>query len=163
MKTRLILSLLTLVGLCVTTAGGPPQDKFEMKDWEFRWTVAKHEEIRLSVVKDSERTVISLRTRMDSDTFSPHDAEEIAKILATTEDHFKKMRPATTAIDETLETEKYKISFHQSPENGFSIFIKEKTSFSSMLILDRQDVEAILPGMSQAVAMAEFVDKKINP
>ena len=134
--------------------------------YDFQWTVCKSGEASLVVEKTQDATTIEIHGSGFGDhvTVAPKDAPAIGEALKATDEHWRAMKDSDKEVSENVDAGKYKITFHNDPKYGFSVWIKDGDSdFSMPASFDRDVVKAFAPFLRQAPKLAALVDQKIQP
>jgi hypothetical protein len=132
--------------------------------YDFRWTVCKTGDAKMVVDKTEEATTIYLDPGDIGSalTIAPKDGEAIGDVLSTTDDHWKEMKSSDKEVSENVDAGKYKITFHNDPKYGFSVWIEDgDLDFSQPSSFDRTSAKAFAPLLIQARKLADMVDQKI--
>ena len=150
-----------LAAIAPTATG--PTEAFVVEDYEFSWTVVRSGDVKLLLQKTPETAKVVLRGKMDSLWLSPEAAEAAGRLLARTPEYAAKMIGKGEA-DESLKAGGIEVSFTDSPEHGFTVFVRRAGRLvgSSSVWLGRKEAAAVAPRLTEASRRLRFLETKLR-
>ena len=163
-RTAWLASITALIIASALAFGGEKEDRFSIERYSFTWQVASSGEADLEIEKTQETLLVAISTRSDHLTFAPKNAERVGQTLKQTDQYFKKLKNAGGRASESAKAGEYTVDFTMDPKHGFYIVVRETGSYlAGRAMIQREQANAFAPHLVKAKAMADFVDKRIQP
>lgn len=138
-------------------------EDLEIDNFYFVWTLAESGDAKFQIYKDGDSTRAVLADRFHNLKIKPQDAESIAKVLARTEDFYKKLGGGAEKSEAVVAGE-FEINFRNTDKGKFYISVSEKKGsiMNRPVALDRAQAKALAKPMQRAVKAAALVDQKVK-
>lgn len=138
-------------------------EEFSIDRFEFDWKLAKSGDTSLILRKDEDTIRVAMLGRIHSLSMTPEEAVEAGAALAQTPEMSTKLK-GSKGKSERVKAGKHIVSFQTTDEGSFFVSLRRDEQFSiSSVILNREDAIAFAPYLKKAKAMAEHLDKAVQP
>jgi hypothetical protein len=159
--TAAVSLLILIVGPALVRADD--DEELSIDSYRFAWHVIETDGMRFEIQKSESgtRAVIS-KLIGDALRMAPRDAEEVARVLARTDEFYKKLGRNEQAAP--IVAGGVEVKFMRTDET-FQVKLAEaqpRALIAHTIFLDRAQAKALAKTMRRTVKMAAFVDEKVR-
>lgn len=141
-------------------------DEYYIDEYEFKWKVFEQGDLVMNIVKTKEITNVQL---WSGDSFSrsylllsPAEATSIATALQQTRSFFNQHKGTDKDVSDNVQAGDYQVTFRTSVKYGFSVTIRDPSSFSmDNFSLDRTQATRLQPVLKEAPKMVDFINERL--